>query len=287
MTTVTSRNGSVEIGPGKPTVLINDQLRVMDQSPDVLDQLKQGRFDKLLELARYGQQTGTHMVDILIAHHDLDEAELLPQVALAVHEEIGCPLSLDTRDPAALEAALDAMQPYKCLLNSVSAETEVLESLLPIAAKYKAAVVGIPTGDVHGLPVTVEGRIAETEVILAAAESYGIPRQDLIIDGLCLASSAVPDSMRITLETLKVLSQDMQLPTILGIANAGFGMPTPNMINLAYLIAAIPWGLHAALVDPYTPLLMETMLSIDFLTNRDPHGVRYIADYRQKKKAGG
>lgn len=284
MTTVTSRNGSVEIGPGHPTVLINDQLRIMDQSPDVLSQLMEGRFEKLLELARFGQQTGTHMADILIAHHDLDEVELLPKIAVAVHEEIGSPISLDTRNPEALDAALDAMQPYKCLLNSVSAETEVLESLMPIAAKYGAAIVGIPTGDIHGLPETVEGRIAETEVILEAAKSYGVPRDDIIIDGLCLASSAVPNSMQITLETLKVLSQEMELPTILGIANAGFGMPTQNVINFVYMIAAISWGLHSALVDPNTLQLIEATLAIDFLTGRDPFGSRYIANYREKKK---
>ena len=38
--------------------------------------------------------------------------------------------------------------------------------------------------------------------------------------------------------------------TILGIGNAGFGMPDQTRIDLAYLLAAIPWGLDADLVDP-------------------------------------
>jgi 5-methyltetrahydrofolate--homocysteine methyltransferase len=284
MTTLTSRNGTLEFGPGRPTVLINDQLRVMDQSPEVLDELREGRIDKILELARFGQASGTHMVDILVVHHDLEEVELLPRIAAAVHEETGCPISLDSRNPEALEAALDALRPYKALVNSVSAETEALESLMPVAARYGAALVGIPIGETHGVPETVEGRIAETEVILEAARSFGIPREDLVIDAICLATAAVPDSMRITLETLKVLSEEMGLTTVLGIGNAGHGMPRQTVIDLAYLVAAIPWGLHAALVDPKTAGLVETVLAIDFLTHRDPYGARYIANYRAKKR---
>ena len=103
MTTLTARNGTIEFGPGLPTLLINDQLRVMDQSPEVLAELREGKLDKLLELARTGHQTGTEAVDILIDHPDLDQRGLLPKIAMAVHEEIGCPISLDSRDPEALE----------------------------------------------------------------------------------------------------------------------------------------------------------------------------------------
>jgi hypothetical protein len=75
----------------------------------------------------------------------------------------------------------------------------------------------------------------------------------------------------------------MGLTTVLGIGNAGHGMPTQTVIDLAYLIAAVPWGLHAALVDPKTAGLLDAVLAIDFLTNRDPYGARYIKSYRTKK----
>ena len=284
MTTLTSRKGTLEFGPGHPTMLINDQLRVMDQSLMSWMNSRLAGSRNCLNLARFGQEIGTHTVDILVVHHNLDEVELLPKIAKAVHEEIGCPISIDTRNPEALDAALAVLQPHKALLNSVSAEVTVFESLLPVAAKYGAAVVGIPIGDTHGVPETVKGRIDETQVILDAAESFGIPKEDIVIDAICLATAAVPDSMQITLETLKVLSEEMGLTTVLGIGNAGHGMPTQTVIDLAYLIAAIPWGLHAALIDPKTAGLVDTVLAIDFLTNRDPYGVRYIKNYRAKKR---
>jgi 5-methyltetrahydrofolate--homocysteine methyltransferase len=280
MTELTSRNGTLQIGIGQPTVLINDQLRVMDQSPEVLEELKEGRIDRLLNLAQRGQQVGTDMVDILLVHIDLDEVDLLPRVAAAVHDQLGCPISLDTRDPEALEAALEILQPYKCLLNSVSAEPQPLEQLLPIAAKYGAAVVAMPVGG-GGIPDSVNGRIEQTQVILDACQKVGIPREDVIVDAICMASSALPGSMQITLETLKALAEDLRLTTTLGIGNAGFGMPDQTVIDLAYLIAAIPWGLHSALVDPNTKGLIETVRAVDFLMDRDQFGQRYIEFYRQ------
>jgi 5-methyltetrahydrofolate--homocysteine methyltransferase len=255
----------------------------MDQAPEVLEELREGKLDCLLELGRLGQRTGTDMVDILLAHPELDEVDLLPRVAVAVHDQLGCPISLDTRDPRALKAALQALQPYKCLVNSVSAEPEPLEQLLPIAAEFGAAVVAMPVGG-GGIPDTAEGRIEQTQVILEACRKVGIPREDVIVDAICMASSALPGSMQVTLETLKVLSEELHLATILGIGNAGFGMPDQTVIDLAYLIAAIPWGLHSALVDPQTAGLLKTVRAADFLVGRDLFGERYLEIYRSTQK---
>jgi 5-methyltetrahydrofolate--homocysteine methyltransferase len=223
---------------------------------------------------------GVDMVDILVCYLDLDEVSLLPQIAVAVHEEIGCPISLDSRNPEALAAALAALQPYKALVNSVTAERDSLESILPIVKQYGAAVVGLPMGHQHGLPRTVEGRLAESRVIIEAAEQIDIPREDIVIDAICLATAAEPDSLGVTLETLQALGKEFGVTTMLSIGNAGYGMPQQTVIDLAYLQAAVPWGLDAALVDPSTAGLLEGVRAIDFLAGNDLYGGRYIKHYR-------
>ncbi len=265
-------------------MLINDQLRVIDQHPSVLEELRSGRFERLLELAYRGKQAGIEVVDILMEHPDLDETELLPRIVAGVNEQVGCFVALDSRNPAALEAALKALHPYKALINSVNAEPELMNQVFPLAKEFGAAVVGIPIGPTHDIPHTVEGRLEGARVILAAAQSYGIPKEDVVIDAICLATAVEPDTMSVTLQTLSVLESEFDVATILGIGNAGHGMPTPTYIDLAYLLAAVPWGLHAALVNPSTPGLVEATLAIDFLTNRDSYGKRYIQYYREKKK---
>jgi 5-methyltetrahydrofolate--homocysteine methyltransferase len=226
------------------------------------------------------------MVDILINHPDLNEAILLAEIAVAVQEEIGCPIALDSRDPVALEAALEALAPHKALVNSVTAERESLEALLPVAKKYGAAIVGMPVGHLHGMPKTVEGRLAEARVIIKAAERAGICREDVIVDAICLASAAEPGSMRVTLDTISALREELRVATILGIGNAGFGMPDQTRVDQAYLVAAVPWGLDAALVDPATPGLVEGARAVDFLTGNDLYGKRYIDHYRAKARRG-
>lgn len=282
---LTSPGGELVIGAGYPTVLINDQLRVMDENPVVFEELKTGNTDEILRFAHWGKATGLDMVDIQVDYRGLDETELLPRIAARVLDEIGCPISLDSRNLDALEAALQVIQPYKALINSVTAEPEMLEALLPLAKKYNAALVGMPVGRLYGLPKTAEGRIAEAQVILESAEAAGIPREDIILDGIVLAPAAEPDSFQVTLETLQRYHDELDAATILGIGNSGFGMPDPVYIGLAYLIGAAPYGLDAALVNPGIPGLIETVRAMDFLSGRDPAGRRYLSNYRRKKKA--
>jgi 5-methyltetrahydrofolate--homocysteine methyltransferase len=286
VTTLTAPTGGVSFGPGLPVVLINDQLRIMDQAPEVLARLRESEIDPLVTLAHRGQELGTDMVDILINHPELDEVKLLPRIATAVHEAVGCPISLDSRNQRALRAALAALRPYKAMINSVTAEAESLEGLLPIASEYGAALVGMPIGDRYGLPKDAAGRISEARVIIERAADYGIPKDDIVIDAICLASSAEPGSMNVTLETLRRLHEELDVATTLGIGNAGHGMPWKTHIDLAYLIAAVPWGLDSALVDPHTPHLIKQVRAIDFLTARDPYGTRYLAHYRSQTGGG-
>jgi hypothetical protein len=86
--------------------------------------------------------------------------------------------------------------------------------------------------------------------------------------------------MRTTLETLKAFHDELGVATLLGISNAGFMMPNPRMIDLAYFIAAVSWGLDVAMIDPFTPDLPWLVRTMDFLTGVDPYAKSYLAYYR-------
>ncbi len=278
MTQLAGSRFSVEFGPGRPVLLINDQLRVYDQSPQVLAELAVGRCDTLVQLAREGEAAGCRAVDILIDHPALVEADVLPLVFRAVDAALGCPISLDSRNPLAIEAALDGYT-GKALLNSITGERELLDTLLPLVAKYRLAVVALLVNDVH-VPQTWQERLAVARDILARTDAIGIPREDIVFDAVCMAASTLPGSMQVTLDTLAAIHGELGMSTLLGIGNAGFGMPDQTRIDLAYLIAAVPWGLDAALVDYHTENLLVASRAIDFLSGRDPTGAGYISLYR-------
>ena len=73
--------------------------------------------------------------------------------------------------------------------------------------------------------------------------------------------------------------------SILGVGNAGFGMPEQLVIDLAFLMAAVPWGLDSALVDPATPHLLACTQAIDFLSGRDPVGSSIIGRCRPRRSS--
>ena len=72
----------------------------------------------------------------------------------------------------------------KPMINSVNGKQEVIEEVMPLVAKYGGVLVSLVL-DEDGIPETADKRIEIAEKIYKAADSYGIPRSDIVIDGLC------------------------------------------------------------------------------------------------------
>lgn len=278
--------GEIFFGPDTPTLCVNDQCGYECERPEVQAELAAGRFDSLVQLARIGVELGLPVFNAQLMAPDLApfERTLLPRLVEAVYAETGACIAVDSRDPQAVDEALGTY-PHKALCNSVTGERENLRTMLPIIARHGAA---IGTGLVYegGVPKTVPERLMVARRIVEAAEAYGIPRADILIDAVCLPASVAPGSMRITLETLKALREELGVPTLLGISNAGHLMPQPRMLDLAFFAAAVSWGLDVAMIDPRTPLLPWITRGLDFLTGVDPAGKGYLNYYRGQRAAG-
>ena len=263
---LSSAKGIIPFGPDHPTLLVNDQMGYYCEREDVRAELREGCFDRLLGLMEEGLEAGLRVVNVQLMEPSLDEGALVPEVVALLHETYGCAVAIDSRDPVIVEEALTAY-PHKALCNCVTGQPEVLEAMLPIIAE-------------HGVPETMEERIYVARRIVEAAEEHGIPRQDVLIDAVCLPSAVHPNSMRTTLSTLDALHRKLRVPTLLGISNAGFLMPESRFIDLAYFLAAVSWGLDVAMIDPQTPVLAREHRAIDFLMGKDPYAKSFLAQYR-------
>jgi 5-methyltetrahydrofolate--homocysteine methyltransferase len=262
---------------------VNDQCGYYYERAEVLAELRQGRFDALIQLARSGMELGLHVFNVQLMESSLIERqrELVPQAVCAIYEATGCCIGVDARDPETVDRAL-ASYPYKAMCNSVNGEWANLEAMLPIIAKHGAAI-GTALVYEKGVPRTVQERLFVARRIVEAAEAHGIPRADVMIDAVCLPSGVVPDSMRVTLQTIRALHEDLGVPTLLGISNAGFMMPNPRLIDLAYFTAAASWGLDVAMIDPFTPHLPWTRQAMNFLMGIDPYAKGYLDYYRSHR----
>ncbi|MFQ9792326.1 MAG: dihydropteroate synthase [Acutalibacteraceae bacterium] len=73
--------------------------------------------------------------------------------------------------------------------------------------------------------------------IIATAETYGIPKTDLIFDVLAMTISAEQEAAAVTLKALQLIRDELGAYTSLGVSNISFGLPQRENINAAFL----PW----------------------------------------------
>jgi len=281
-TIVTSKDRKVEFGKGLPTVIIGERINPTGKKR-LAEGLSEGKLDILVQEAVSQKEAGVDILDVNVAASGVDETVLLPKAVLKVLEVSSLPVCIDSSNPEALKKALE-LYPYKALVNSVTGQEKSLKSVLPLVKKFGASVVGL-TMDDSGIPRTADKRFDVAKRITEAAESYGIPREDIVIDCLCLAQAAEANSAVVTLETLRRVSRDLGVATILGVSNISFGMPDRKIINLSFLSQAISQGLNAVIVDPTIEGVVETILASDFLAGRDSYGRRYLKYYRGKGKS--
>lgn len=281
-TIITSKDRKVEFGEGLPTVIIGERINPTGNKR-LAEDLSKGKFDVLVQEALSQKKAGAGILDVNVVASGVDEITMLPKAVLKVLEVSGLPVSIDSSNPEALKKALE-VYPYKALINSVTGQEKSLKAVLPLVKKFGACVVGL-TMDDSGIPKTADKRFAVAKRIIEVAESYGVPREDIVIDCLCLTQAAETNSAVVTLKTLTRVSRELGVTTVLGVSNISFGMPDRKIINLSFLSQAISQGLNAAIVDPTIEGVVETILASDFLAGRDSYGRRYLKYYREKRKA--
>jgi len=209
----------------------------------------------------------------------------LPRAVKLVMETVDVPLCIDTADTQAMAAALamhKTLAPAgKPLINSVNGEEEKLKGVLPLVAEHGAVVIGLCMDDA-GIPEEPEQRLAVAKKIVERAEALGIPRSDVVIDCLALTMGADSKAGWKTLETIRLVKQELGVNIALGASNISFGLPSRETINGAFIAMAINNGLNCPIVD--AAKVRPYILAADLALGRDDYAMRYIKAFRQMAK---
>ncbi len=278
MTTLTSSTGSCTFGTGHPAVIGGTLINTVEYK-SLARSLGSGDYDAVRRLAEKQCIEGVGFLEVLVSSPELDEEDVLPKACLAAHDASRLPIYIDSTNVSAIRKTLDVF-PYKPVL-SVSGDACRMEPVLDLVQQSGCAVICLCM-DEKGIPAESAGRIAAGERIIENARARGIPDDDIVIDPLVMAAGASePGSMLVTLDALRYFKQKYPFSTCLGIGNAGLGLPEKDAIEMAYLVAAIPAGLDAALMDP--PLLsslgrtgQNLLFASNFLGGRDPYAKKYL-----------
>ena len=218
---------------------------------------------------------GAAVLDVNCGVPGLDEAALLEATVESVQSVVTCPLQVDTADPAALERALRRVN-GKALVNSVNGKRESMNAVFPLVKRYGGTIVALCL-DEKGIPPTSDGRLAIARRILTEGRRYGFQVSDFVFDALTLAVSSDPTAAQVTLETVRRLTDELGVNTVLGVSNVSFGLPNRPALNNAMYALAKRAGLSAAIANP--SLIRDEIdpAAEDVLLGRDPNCSRWIA----------
>ena len=222
---------------------------------------------------------GAMMLDVNMGAPLADETELMVAAVKLIESVCDLPLCLDSSIIEVLEAGLTAYQ-GKALVNSVTAEDERLDAILPLVKRYGASVIALPNDETE-IPDDPRRRLELVRKIVDVATGrYGIPIEDIVIDPLAMPVGADTSLVLSTLETIRLVRDEFGLNMTLGASNVSFGMPDRASIGSAFLPMAILSGLTSAIMDARSPQLVRAVKAADLLTNRDAWGANWIAAHR-------
>ncbi len=279
-TVVSSFSQAVEIGT-KP-VIIGERINPTGKSK-FKAALRENNIEYILGEGMTQEDSGAHILDVNVGLPEIDEPSMMEQVVTRLQSVIALPLQIDTSSTEAMERGM-RLYNGKPMINSVSGKMESMEAVFPLVRKYGGVVVGLAL-DESGIPNTAEGRIRIAKKIYDTAEKYGIPHEDIVIDGLAMTISSDSGSALVTLETLRRVRDELHGHSILGVSNISFGLPQREIINSNFFTMAMQSGLSCAIINPNNEAMMRSYRAYLALSDLDEQCASYIAVYGNQPAA--
>jgi 5-methyltetrahydrofolate--homocysteine methyltransferase len=246
------------------------------------EQLRAGDLSAIERDVKAQVEGGADILDVNMGVPLTDEAELLSKAITMVQELTDLPICIDSSVVEALEAGLAAYQ-GRALVNSITAEDERMEQILPLVKKYDAAVIALPN-DEDEIPMEADKRIELTrKIVKVATEEYGIAQEDIVIDPLAMPIGADQTVATTFFETVSRIRHEFGLNMTCGASNTSFGMPGRHQIGAAFLPMAMTAGLTSAIMDARSPEIVEAVKAADLLLGHDEWGGSWIAAHRARQ----
>ncbi len=280
-TRLSSRSREVVIAGDRPFVIIGERINPTGRKV-LAAEMKEGVMERVRSDAEAQVAAGAHMLDVNAGIPAVDEPALLVAAIKAVMQVTDAPICIDSSIIEALEAGLNAYE-GKALVNSVTAEDERLERILPLVKKHSAAVIGM-ANDETGISMVPAERLELARRIIQRAVDHGIPREDVIIDPIAMTVAADPTCGLITLETMRLIRDELGNNMTCGASNVSFGLPDRATVNAAFLPLAMHAGLTCAITNPLEPQVRRAVLAGDLLLGHDEYAMRWIASFRAEQQ---
>jgi len=282
-TILRSASREVVIGHDQPFCIIGERINPTGRKI-FQEQLRASDLSRIHVDVSQQLAGGAMVLDVNMGVPLADEVALMVEAVTLIQSISDVPLCIDSSVIEALDAGLSTYQ-GKALVNSVTAEDDRMEAILPLVKRYGAAIIALPN-DEFEIPLEPERRLELTRKIVdVATNNYGIAMEDILIDPLAMPIGADTTLVVRTLETIRMIHEEFGLNMTLGASNVSFGMPDRETIVSSFLPMAMRLGLTSAIMDARSAPLVRAMKATDLLLNRDEWGASWIASHRARQAA--
>ena len=280
LTRLSSATKEVLIGDGGPTVLIGERINPTGKKK-LAAALLAGEMDIVRREAIAQVEAGADVLDVNVGVAGLDQVQALPVALKTVMDVVDVPISIDSNNPEALDAALKLYK-GKPLINSITGEEKAMASLLPLVKEYGTAFIAL-TMDDDGIPTDVDRRVAIAHKLVNRAVQMGISQEDVVVD--CLVMTVATDHVAgaTTQEAIRRVREELGQNITAGVSNVSFGLPDREIINSVFLALLIGAGVNCPIVD--VAKMRPLVLAADMLLGRDEYSARYVKAFRERQKA--
>jgi len=240
-------------------IIIGENIHVIASAVD--HAVKAREPNVINDLARAQAEAGADYIDLNMGPLSKAPEETIQWVVDVVQNAVDLPLSLDTLNPTATEAALKICK-QRALINSASGKAASKERMLPLAKQYNCDVV-VSVINETGMPPDVDAKVESIMETVAYANELGIPNEDIWVDPIILPVSTGGEGQRFSKDSLEFIQIVPDLfpgiKSVVGLSNISNGVPAQlrPMLNRTYVIMLASYGLYSAIADPLDKELMQ------------------------------
>lgn len=282
-TLLASATKEVVIGFDEPFVMIGERINPTGRKL-FSKELREFNYWRVKKEVLAQVEAGAQVLDVNVGVPLADEPLIMSQVIPLIQSLTDVPLCIDSSIMDALEEGLKVYK-GRPLLNSTTAEEEVMERILPLVAKYDCAVVAISNDDT-GISEDPDVRFEVAKRIVNRASDYGIKPEDVVVDPLVMPVGAVNSAGKDVFRLIGRLRHELGVNTTCGASNVAFGLPARHHINNAFLPMLACAGMTSAIVNPLDDGLVQSVRAADVLAGHDPSCANWISHYRPAPAAG-
>jgi len=231
--------------------------------------------------ARLQVEAGATMVDVnagTSVKNEIDDLKWLVEVA---QEAVDVPLCIDSPSAKALEEGLKLHKNGRPMINSITAEKERMDEIIPLVKDNDTLVVALCMGE-SGPPKNAEERVANARVMTDALEAAGVPLDRAYFDPVIFPVSTDPQAPQAAIDAVRTIMTEFDgAHTTCGLSNISYGLPKRNHLNRVFLTLVIQAGIDGLIIDPTEPNMMSTVLASEALLARDEFCMNYITAERE------